>query len=103
MPKAMTATQVIVSLALGLIVIVGLGYLVWTWIIHGEVEANLQYCKTQAFTYCSQARVRTPSKNFFELKEECKGIYPSSDIAASNAKESTICKEILGISITSTT
>ena len=100
MRKGMTATEVIVALALGLIVIVGLGFLVWTWIIRGGGAANEQYCKTQAFTYCSGARVKDPSKNFFVLNKECEGIYPDSDITASGAGTSNICKEILDISTT---
>jgi len=97
MRKGMTATEVIVALALGLIIIVGLGYLVWTWIIRGGGEANIQYCKTKAFTYCSGAKIIDPKRSFFDLNKECNGIYPSVDIPNLNAGDSDTCKEILTI------
>ena len=90
----MTATEVIVALALGLIVIVGLGFLVWTWIIRGGGQANEQYCKTQAFTYCTRARVRAFDESFSDKNPEC------SDFTWTNTVEKDgrggYCDEILG-------
>ncbi|MBL7169391.1 MAG: hypothetical protein ISS48_00025 [Candidatus Aenigmarchaeota archaeon] len=54
MRKGATATQVIIALALGLMVLVGLGYLLWTWIGRGGGEVSEQYCRAKAFTFCSK-------------------------------------------------
>ncbi|NCN39594.1 MAG: hypothetical protein COY38_03185 [Candidatus Aenigmarchaeota archaeon CG_4_10_14_0_8_um_filter_37_24] len=47
------ATQTIVGLVIGLIVIVGLGYLVWTWIGRGGGASTEKFCQTKAFTFCA--------------------------------------------------
>ncbi|MBD3155804.1 MAG: hypothetical protein GF368_04060 [Candidatus Aenigmarchaeota archaeon] len=54
MRKGMTATQTIVALAVGLIVLVGLGYLVWTWIGKGGGEVSETYCRARLTAYCTQ-------------------------------------------------
>ena len=92
MRKGMTATQVIVALALGLIIIVGLGYLVWTWIVRGGGEANIQYCKTHAFTYCSQARLREKTQWFEEENPECE----SFNFVIDKNGGGSYCNDILG-------
>jgi hypothetical protein len=58
MRKGMTATQTIVALAVGLIVLVGLGYLVWTWIGKGGGEVSETYCRSKAFAYCTEMQVK---------------------------------------------
>ena len=58
MGKGMTATQTIVALAVGLIVLVGLGYLVWTWIGKGGGEVTESYCRSRAFAFCTEKSVR---------------------------------------------
>ncbi len=52
--KGMSATNLIVSLAVGLIVIVGLGYLVWTWLGRGGGQINEAYCNGQLLAYCTR-------------------------------------------------
>ena len=54
MVKGMSATQTIVALAVGLIVIVGLGYLVWTWLGRGGGQVDEQFCRTKILAYCTR-------------------------------------------------
>ena len=50
--KGMSATNLIVSLAVGLIVIVGLGYLVWTWLGQGGGKISEAYCNGEKLAFC---------------------------------------------------
>jgi len=52
MMKGMSATNLIVSLAVGLIVIVGLGYLVWTWLGQGGGKVSEAYCNGEKLAFC---------------------------------------------------
>ena len=98
MRKGMTATQVIVALALGLIVIVGLGYLIWTWMGRGGGQVSEEYCRAKLFTFCSEKSIggfkeTTPAK-FKEDNPECEIYSWVSEIDESK------CREVLGLKAT---
>jgi len=64
MKKGISATNLIVALAVGLIVIVGLGYLVWTWMSKGGTEVTVSYCKSRAVVYCGEWQIADYDSNW---------------------------------------
>jgi len=54
MKKGMSATETIVSLVIGLLVIGGLGYLLYSWISSGSTQLSEAECSARALTYCTQ-------------------------------------------------
>lgn len=97
MKKGMSATELIVALAVGLIIIVGLGYLVWTWLGKGSGSVSEQYCRGKAFTYCSRwaasGYINKPGgDNFINLNPDCKNFGWVSMVSSN----SDFCEETLG-------
>lgn len=101
MRKGISATNLIVALAVGLIVIVGLGYLVWTWLGRGGGQVNQQFCNGQLLTYCTRwsANGYDPDgvstfggkKTWVEYEPKCQEIPGfGGDV------EKTQCQELLG-------
>jgi len=90
--KGMTAIQVIVSLALGLIVIVGLGYLVWTWIGRGSGALTEQDCRARSYMFCTLW-----SRNGYTATESFIDEYPGCNSYAWAASLDDVgCKNLLG-------
>ena len=83
MAKGMSATNLIVALAVGLIIIVGLGYLVWTWLGRGGGTVTEQYCNSRKMAYCTQWAVSNynpdnkPSDGWSEYAKDCTRLIPS--------------------------
>ena len=76
MKKGMSATELIVALAVGLIVIIGLGYLVWTWLGKGGGQVSESYCNAKLLAYCTQWSVSNyegpePKGGFSNFAKEC--------------------------------
>jgi hypothetical protein len=97
MSKGISATNLIVALAVGLIIIVGLGYLVWTWLGKGGGHVSEQYCRGKLFEYCSSQWVKgniddANTAGFLTDNPEC-DIFGISVNGAS-------CREILGLKVT---
>ena len=102
MKKGMSATELIVALAVGLIVIIGLGYLVWTWLGKGGGQVTESYCNAKLLSYCTRwsangfdTNLRPDNKRFSETYPEC-NIYSLSD-----SKEA--CERMLNPTHTGTT
>ncbi|MEM5792774.1 MAG: hypothetical protein QXY45_00225 [Candidatus Aenigmatarchaeota archaeon] len=77
MKKGMSATELIVALAVGLIVIIGLGYLVWTWLGKGGGKVSESYCNGQLLAYCTQWSASNyegpePKGGFSEFAPDCR-------------------------------
>ncbi len=93
MVKGMSATETIVALALGLIVIVGLGYLVWTWLGRGGGTVDEQFCRAQLLTYCAR-NSKASLNDFFGKTPKCdihKPAITENDVI-------TTCQQVLGTS-----
>ncbi len=77
MRKGISATNLIVALAVGLIVIVGLGYLVWTWLGRGGGTVTEQYCNGRKMAFCTQWSVsnydpdKKPSGSWSDYAADC--------------------------------